>query len=92
MNYNEAKKKAEDESEKASHDDFMENGFPRVVVVEHLDGSIMRFVSAKCERHDGRGECEIWFTICTEHHGSFVYHWEDVKSIKCETLVWKKVV
>ena len=94
MDYKEAKKVAEkvaeEENEKLLHDDFVENGHPRIIIVEHGDGSVMRFCSAKCERHDGEECGNTWFTVCTEHHGTFVYHWEDVKLIRCETVIWRR--
>lgn len=49
----------------------------RVVAVEHCDGSYLEFHSA-CYRKLNKE----WHVVFTEHHGSHVYHKDDVLKIK----------
>jgi hypothetical protein len=49
---------------------------PRVISVYHCDGSCLEFHSACFEKCNSD-----FFFVFTEHHGNFVYHREDVKSI-----------
>ena len=49
----------------------------RIIVVQHHDGSYLELHSACFQKLD-----EEWMVVFTEHHGVFVYHFEDVRWIK----------
>ena len=79
MNYKEAQEKADKIFETiglvGSHD-FTVNKIPRIIAVNHFDGSYLEFHSACFRKID-----DEWMAVFTEHHGMFVYHFEDVKTI-----------
>jgi hypothetical protein len=49
--------------------------FGRKVTLIHEDGSVLHFDSAFMMRVD-----KIWIAVFTEHHGTHVYHVEDLTS------------
>lgn len=77
MNYKEAKEKAQEIHDKLTGYEFTKNKKARIIAVKHCDGSYLEFHSATFEKLD-----EEWTAVFTEHHGMFVYHFEDVKYIK----------
>ena len=76
MNYKEAKEKAQEMHDKLTGYEFAENKKARIIAVKHCDGSYLEFHSATFEKLD-----EEWTAVFTEHHGMFVYHFEDVEYI-----------
>jgi hypothetical protein len=79
MDYKEALKRAKQANKRIDLHSFIVNKKPRIIAVKHHDGSYLEFHSAAFFKLDDKGE---WMAVFTEHHGIFVYHFEDVKWIK----------
>ena len=77
MNYKEAQEKAENLYKKLSLEQVTLNETPRIIAVSHDDGSYFEFNSAAFFVME-----EEWAVIVTEHHGVFVYNFDDVKWIR----------
>lgn len=76
-NYNEAVKLAEEMDKTLNTHDFVVSKRSRVVAVKHTDGSYLEFHSA-CFRKLSKK----FMVVFTEHHGSHVYHRDDIQHIK----------
>ena len=57
--------------------DFIIRKRAKIIVIKHMDGSVMEFHSACFRKLD-----EDWMVVFTEHHGDFVYHKDDLISIE----------
>ena len=78
VSYNEAKKLADEMvSALECPMDFVVRKRARIILVQHGDGSRLEFHSA-CFRRI----YDDWIVIFTEHHGTFVYHVEDVDYVR----------
>ena len=80
MNYKEAKSKLEQINKKLTIYDFINNKKSKkikIVEIRHCDGSYLKFYHACIKKLD-----KEWTVVCTEHHGNFLYHFEDVEFIR----------
>lgn len=75
--YKEALALAEKMDKKIDIYDFIVRRNARVVAVQHMDGSYLEFHSA-CFRKLSKD----FFAVFTEHHGTKVYHREDVEFVR----------
>jgi hypothetical protein len=57
--------------------DFIVKKQCRIISIKHGDGSYLEFHSA-CFRKLNKE----WMAVFTEHHGTHIYHYEDVKDIE----------
>jgi hypothetical protein len=77
MNLKQAKKELDQISKTLDLNAFIVNKQPRIISVYHFDGSYLEFHSASFKKLD-----DEWMAVFTEHHGNFLYHFEDVRWIK----------
>jgi hypothetical protein len=77
MNLKQAKKELDQTSKTLDLNAFYIKKRQRIIAVYHFDGSYLEFHSASFKKLD-----DEWMAVFTEHHGSFLYHFEDVKWIK----------
>lgn len=82
MNLKEAKIMADEIDKKLDIHAFIANKKARIksvriIAVQHHDGSYLEFHSAAFQKLD-----KEWMVVFTEHHGTFLYHFEDVRWIK----------
>ena len=85
MNYKGAQEKADKLCKSVGLDELIDGKSPRVIAIQHEDGSYLEFRSAFFRKLD-----DEWMVVITEHHGVFVYHFEDVRWIKEKK--WNKLV
>ena len=57
---------------------------PRILTIQHVDGSLLKFVSAVFRR------VSDFVFVFTEHHGNFLYQETDISSVK-EDVVTRTV-
>ena len=78
IGYKDAKKLADGVGKALSYPkDFVVRKRARVIEMQHCDGTYCKFISA-CFRK----VADDWISIYTEHHGTFVYHTEDLKCVR----------
>ena len=77
MNLKQAKKKLDQISKELDLNAFYIKKRQRIIAVYHFDGSYLEFHSACFKKLD-----DEWMAVFTEHHGNFLYHFEDVRWIK----------
>jgi len=76
MSREEARKLTLEIDDKLTIYDFIVKKQCRIISIKHGDGSYLEFHSA-CFRKLN----EEWMAVLTEHHGIYIYHFEDIKSI-----------
>jgi hypothetical protein len=77
MNLKQAKKELDKCAKTLDLNAFIVNKHQRVIAVYHFDDSYLEFHSACFKKLDDK-----WMAVFTEHHGNFLYHFEDVEWIK----------
>ena len=78
IDYKDAKKEMEKIDKAIDIKDFIKNKMARTVAIKHCDRSYLEFHSACFKKYN-----KDFFMVFTEHHGSHLYHKDDVECI-CE--------
>ena len=77
MNLKQAKKELDKYAKTLDLNAFYIKKHQRIISVYHFDGSYLEFHSSCFKKLD-----DEWMAVFTEHHGNFLYHFEDVMWIK----------